>query len=541
MKGAAVGAAGVAAAGVLASCAPAATPTTAPAATATPVVCPECPPCPVPGVPEKWDKEADVVVVGYGGAGASTAITAHDAGAKVVLLEKAPEGEEGGNTRVSGNLWFNPSPADKAITYLNAMADGYPIPPDVVGAWAEEMGKNTDWVTSLGGTPCVPEPQSSFCSPEFPELPGAECSTTYFATEGGWGQERLWKILKANVEEREIEVLYGTPAKELVQNLETKEILGVIAEREGETIYIKAKKAVVLTCGGFENNPQMVRDFLAVQKTAPLGTPYNTGDGIEMVQKVGAALWHMGAQAGMSLNFQIPGTDCAIFLSPSMAAILGGEAAWGSILVDGDGQRFLNETIRDCHGYVRLNSVWHPKPVPEPAYLIFDDKVRRGAPLMTPLPAGWPLLVLKVTWSQDNSEEIAKGWIIKGDTLSELGAAIDVDARALEETVDKYNGYAAAGTDVDFARPAEKMGPLETAPFYAIPLTRAILNTQGGAKRNKDARIVDPDDNPIPRLYSAGEFGSVYSFLYNGGGNVGETMAFGRIAGRNAAAEEPWA
>ena len=67
-----------------------------------------------------------------------------------------------------------------------------------------------------------------------------------------------------------------------------------------------------------------------------------------------------------------------------------------------------------------------------------------------------------------------------------------------------------------------------------------ILNTQGGPKRNVKAQIVDPDDKPIPRLYSAGELGSMYSFLYNGGGNVGECLAFGRIAGRNAAAEKPW-
>jgi len=533
VKGAAVGAAGVAAAGVLASCAPAATPTptTVPGATATAVRAPECPPCPVLGVPETWDYEADVVVVGYGGAGASTAITAHDAGAKVLLLEKAPEGEEGGNTRVSGNLWFNPAPADKAITYLNAMADGYPIPEDMVRVWAEEMGKNADWVTSLGGTPYAPEPQSAWCSPEFPELPGAECSTTYFATEGGWGQERLWKILKANVEERGIEVLYGTPAKELVQNLETKEILGVIAEREGETIYIKAKKAVVLTCGGFENNQEMIRDFLSRPQMTPMGTPYNTGDGIKMAQRIGAALWHMDAQAGMSLAFKAPGTDTTAMVGP-------GGASW--IRIDGNGKRFINETIVARHGYVYLHGVWAPFPCPVPAYLIFDDTSKPIDYIALGYEMAWAGIVRKLPWSKDSSEEIAKGWILKADTVSELATKIKVDPK-LEETVKKYNEYTSTGIDAEFGRSMEGLTPIATAPYYAMPLVPCLLNTQGGPKRNKDARILDLEDKPIPRLYSAGELGSMYSFLYNGGGNVGETMAFGRIAGRNAAAEKAWA
>ncbi len=537
VKGAAVGGAGVAAAGMLASCAPAPVPTTAPGETAAPApTCPpagECAPCPVPGVPEAWDKEADVIVVGFGGAGASTAIAAHDAGAKVLILEKAPEGEEGGNTRVSGNLWFNPAPADKAITYLNAMAAGYPIPQDMVRVWAEEMGKNADWVRSLGGTPYAPEPQSAFCSPEFPELPGAECSTTYFNEEGGWGQSRLWKLLQASVEERGIEVLYGTPAKELIQNAVTKEILGVIAETEGETIYIKAKKAVALTCGGFENNQQMIRDFLSRPQMAQMGTPYNTGDGITMAQRVGAALWHMDAQAGMGLDFQVPGTTNVVSVSP-------GSNNW--IRIDGNGVRFANEKMEVRHGYAYLNGVWLPQPTPVPAHLIFDETVRIARPLSIAhlYQALW-VMVMGLEWSEDNSEEIAKGWIIKADTVSELATKIEVDAGALEATVNKYNGYCDTGIDADFGRPKEGLAPIATAPYYAVPLVPALLNTQGGPKRNPDARILDTEDKPIPRLYSAGELGSMYSFLYNGGGNVGETMAFGRVAGRNAAAEEAWA
>jgi predicted oxidoreductase len=82
--------------------------------------------------------------------------------------------------------------------------------------------------------------------------------------------------------------------------------------------------------------------------------------------------------------------------------------------------------------------------------------------------------------------------------------------------------------------------PLGDGPYYAIELSPSMLNTQGGPRRDEKAQIVRPDGSPIPRLYSAGELGSIYSYLYQGTGNIGECLAFGRIAGRNAAAETPW-
>ena len=104
-------------------------------------------------LPEKWDIAADVVVVGFGAAGAATAITAHDAGARVLILEKAPKGQEGGNTRVAAQGYLNATPVDKAITYLNALCGPYAVPQDMVRVWAEEISKNNEWVKSIGGDP----------------------------------------------------------------------------------------------------------------------------------------------------------------------------------------------------------------------------------------------------------------------------------------------------------------------------------------------------------------------------------------------------
>ena len=96
----------------------------------------------------------------------------------------------------------------------------------------------------------------------------------------------------------------------------------------------------------------------------------------------------------------------------------------------------------------------------------------------------------------------------------------------------------AAGEDADFGRKL-MLSPLAKGPFYAMELSPSMINTQGGPRRNEEAKILRPDGTPIPRLYSAGELGSIFSYLYQGTGNIGECLAFGRIAGRNVAAETP--
>ena len=116
---------------------------------------------------------------------------------------------------------------------------------------------------------------------------------------------------------------------------------------------------------------------------------------------------------------------------------------------------------------------------------------------------------------------------------------VQADPVALEQTVARWNASCAGGADGEFGRKL-MLNPIAQAPFYALELSPSMLNTQGGPRRNEHARIVRPDGSEIPRLYSAGELGSIYSYLYQGTGNLGECLAFGRIAGRNAAAETPW-
>jgi predicted oxidoreductase len=107
----------------------------------------------------------------------------------------------------------------------------------------------------------------------------------------------------------------------------------------------------------------------------------------------------------------------------------------------------------------------------------------------------------------------------------------------LDASVRRYNALAQEGKDSDFGRDPNRIAAIRAPPYYAMELTPSFINTQGGPRRDKNARVIATNGDTIPRLYSAGELGSIYAFNYNAGGNIGECFAFGRIAGRNAAKE----
>jgi len=486
-------------------------------------------------MPERWDIEADVVVVGFGGAGAATSITAHELGASVVILEKAPEGEEGGNTRVAGQGYLNVSSVQDAIDYLNAMCGPYTVPQTMVRVWAEEVSKNNDWMLSVGGDP--QEHQHPPAGIEFPELPGSQ-SMHKFHDGDVLGYSFTWKFFEKAMKSRPIRILYETPGRELIQDGITKEILGVRAERNGQPVYVKARKAVVLTCGGFENNQEMIRNYLpGVPYCYTSGTPYNEGDGISMALAVGADLWHMNNYAGPSMALKVPEYKTTFSMTPLH---FGHEQPGGMIVVGPNGKRFGDEKLRTRHGKVNLRGVWEPLAVPCPMYMVFDHALFTHGPLYDKHPvSGWGRIVERYNWSDDNTAELERGWIKKAASLAELAREIGVPVDSLEDSVARWNAACAAGVDAEHNR-TKMLVPFGAGPYYAIELSPSMLNTQGGPRRNEKAEIVRPDDSPIPRLYSSGELGSIYSYLYQGTGNIGECLAFGRIAARNAVALRPW-
>ncbi|MBV8118588.1 MAG: FAD-dependent oxidoreductase [Alphaproteobacteria bacterium] len=479
--------------------------------------------------------ETDVVVVGFGAAGAATAVTAHERGAKVVILEKAPEGQEGGNTRVAGQGYLNTSSVESALAYLTALCGPYTVPEAMVRVWAQEMCQNNAWLESLGGDP--QEHQHPPVGIEFPDLPGSDC-VHKFHDGPTYGYSNTWKMFARLVKQRPIPVLYETPGRELIQHHVTKEILGVRSQHGHKSISIKARRAVVLTCGGFENNQDMIRNYLpGLPYCYTSGTPYNEGDGIQMAMSVGADLWHMNNYAGPSMALKVP----EIRTTFSMQALHFSKVmAGGMIVVGPDGNRFCDEKYKTRHGKVPVNSRWLPLTTPCPMFMIFDQTLFSAGPLYDKTPShGWTQIIERYEWSPDNRAEQAKGWIKTADTITALAALIGLDPGRLADTVKRWNRYCEANHDPEFGRRL-MMAPIIERPLYAVELSPSMLNTQGGPRRNEKAQIVRPDGTPIARLYSAGEMGSIYSYLYQGTGNIGEALAFGRVAGRNAAAEPPW-
>lgn len=481
--------------------------------------------------PAKWDDEADVVVVGYGFAGMTTAITAHDAVAKVLMLEKAPEAEKGGNSRVCGNIVFWPSHVEKAKAYFKALTGAYTdnISDEMINVWATEMHANRAWLEKFGMKAAV------FPLVEFPEFPGSDCVQCLMNGEGPPGDARIFdRIIEPAMKARKIRVLYETPAVSLVKV--DNEIVGVVGERNGKRIAIKAHRGVVLTCGGFENDPTMVRTYIeGLPHIYPSGTPHNTGDGIRMAVNVGAELWHMNNIAGPEFFFKAPDIPVSRWTN-----IPGRNYIW----VAADGTRFVAEgticLVSDRHGKVKFHGDWFQQPAPAPIHMIFDETFRKSGPIGKGFNFSWDYFHGNhYDWSDDNSREIANGWIKKAGSMRELAGLIGLSPDALEGTVARFNGFAQNHKDADYARAPGTLAAVQTAPFYAIELTPSFVNTQGGPRRDHNAQVIGTDGKPIGRLYSAGELGSIYANLYQGGGNVGECFAFGRVAGRNAAREKP--
>ena len=338
--------------------------------------------------------------------------------------------------------------------------------------------------------------------------------------------------------------MFDTPAIRLIQNPETKEILGVVAKNKDTEIVIKAKKAVVLCCGGFEYNETMKLNFLRAYPVHFYGWRYNTGDGIEMAQKVGAGIWHMNNWSGRCVPWFKEHEIAYIFSGPT-----GGT---NYIYTNKYGARYGNEKTPSFghNWWIKLTDfdIDEPGYTRIPTWLIFDETTRLGGPIsmasktmgISSLP---PELGGTDIWSKDNSVEIQNGWILKADTIDDLAKAIgeQIDPALLAKTVTDYNQYCTDQKDAEFNRQPATLKPIITPPFYAVKLYPGGPNTQGGPIRNAKSQVCDYENNRIPRLYSNGECGSVYGFLYpTGGGNLCELTAFGRIAGTNAAAEKAW-
>lgn len=479
---------------------------------------------------QSWDAEYDVVVAGIGFAGMVAAMTAADAGASVLLVEKLADGEAGGNSRVCGQMFFNGTgDVDATKAYLTALCGSRTLPEDILDTYAQAYANIADDVAYYSALD-----QAEFLdvagmgeilgkmSPEYPELEGAP-SCQLWATHMGVSDSYLYQAVRANLEENyadKVEVWFESPAAELVQDAQTKAVLGVKVDNAGAEKAIRAKGGVVLACGGFENDRDMCAAYINLVGYACIGALGNTGDGVRMAQKAGANLWHMTSWAGgfglAGLSFMVPEDRNA----SQIATLSQNEMNTGAVILVGkEGKRWVNESETPRHGKVSNgNGQWLNPEFPDGIYAIYDKEQYDAA-----------------TAAQLIPEEFL-GDVVECTSVDEAAATIGCDAATLAETIEDYNGFAQNGKDYAFGRDAQYMRALEGDAYYLVPLKPDLLNTQGGPEHDAQAQVIDLDGNPIAGLYAAGELGGLTTQMYAGGMNVGECFIMGKIAGANAAA-----
>ena len=318
----------------------------------------------------KYAATYDVIVVGFGAAGATAARFAADNGAKVLLIDKAPKGHEGGNTRYAGQVVLTGYDKEKMQQYFKAMYGPIQIDEDILNTYVDGICKIPEYMqkyleiehpTSYNKVHRDPDWQAfaNDLSPEYPEFDGSD-TVDITSVHDGYFDAHLWKTVRHQVEKRsdQIDVWLASPAKHLIQNPDNKVIEGVQIERNGQLVNVRARNGVVLTLGGFENNPQMIQNFIGVPKLKVMGTLYNTGDGIKMAQEVGAQFWHMTSFEGYGFSagftFENPEESRGKFILDAWP-----ELSDGSIFIAADdGSRYLKEDEHGRHGHVYQHGEW---------------------------------------------------------------------------------------------------------------------------------------------------------------------------------------
>ena len=463
----------------------------------------------------RWDDEADVVVVGFGAAGSSAAWEAATAGASVLVLERA--GAAGGAAAMSDGMVYLgggtstqraagfADSVENMRTFLTAACGPAPDAAKI-DVYCERSVEHHDWLLARGvrflgtylpeggGTSPLDGEGLLFTGGEnaapFDELvpPAPRAHATQGARPGG---SALMAALSAAALETGARVEFDTRADRLVVD-DQQRVVGVVASRYGDDRVIRARTGVVLTAGGFINNPEMVEQYAPVlQLTAlRLGTDGDDGRGIRMAQAVGARVKRMDA------------VECALPFNAPRGLKYG-------ILVNRLGQRFVNEDT--YMGRVGQRAL--VKELGE-VYLVVDEA--HYAP---------------------NWLGIAATWVC--ESAAELETEIGLPAGSLVGTIDYFNSHAAHGEDPLFGKRKPTLEPL-VPPLAAFDLraTKFIYApfTLGGLHTTVDGEVLDLDGSPIPGLYAAGRTTSgVAAQGYCSGVSLGDSTLFGRLAGRAAA------
>lgn len=433
---------------------------------------------------QNQDVEVDVLVIGAGGAGLTSAITAAENGAKVILLEKLPF--VGGNTQISATgitasdtiLHKNQGISFTVEDHIKrTMETGKDVPNlELVTLLAQSSSDAVDWLISLGLEYKVKNEEEPFW---------------IIPVEGHYGAQLVAAMKAEAAKYDNLEIRTENKALELI--LENSVVVGAVVENSNGTYNIKAKN-VILATGGLNNNPEMIAEYNAKYAGIHTGmtTPGATGDGIVMAKAVGANLIDME-------HFQV--RPLSLNGEWFRETILSTEGK-GGILVNLDGERFTNETLSPKELVTEILGQRD-----RVAYFIFDQEMAETA---------------------DGKKAFTKGSGVSADTIEELATLIGLDAATLAKTVEAYN----QGVDA-FSR--KTMGKITVGPFYAVKTMPSNHYTMGGVEINKDAQVIGTNGAPVPGLYAAGEVvGGLYGPGRVAGNNTLDDIVFGKIAGRNA-------
>ena len=463
--------------------------------------------------------EVDVLVVGFGLAGAAAALTAHDAGARVAIAERTGAG--GGNCVHSGGFLFNVE-GPSAVDHLDALCFGK-TDRAVLDAFADGLPRVGEWLAGLGAR-TAPVDMAAFGGmlPSWPHFPGAG-AVSYAQMVPPAGERpgaALWHAVEAAVHARGIPVTYDARATELLLDGDGR-VCGAVVDHRGESVAVRAGGGVVLACGGLEADPVM-RDTYLPLPLVSVGHPGNTGDAITLATAAGAGLWHMSAFFGWPA-FSAAGFPAAFTLDVHAPSF---------IFIDGDGHRFADETGWEVHDRVRAVTAYLPRRPNRPrmpGWIVFDEAARLAGPLHGIV--GTPNAY---RWSKDNSAEVASGWISSGSDPDQLAAAAGIPAVTLRATLDGYATAVTDGHDALFDRSAATLAPLRP-PLYAIRMEPGVATASGGPRRDARARVLRPDGRPVAGLFAAGAAGSIWGHLTEHGGGLTDAIVFGQIAGAQAA------
>ena len=487
--------------------------------------------------------DADVVVVGAGGAGMTAAITAAAEGKSVVILES--QSMVGGNSvRATGGM-----NAGKTV-YQDENEFGESAGVEKTLKTAAEKYADNETITALAKTVSEQwaayqaDPTGYFDSVELmeldtmiggkgindPELVETLCANSADAIDwldehgitlhnvssfGGASVKRIHRpvnaegktvsvgsymipLLEENCEKAGVKMMLDTTATEILTDANGAAVGVKATGASGETVTVTAK-AVVLATGGFGANLDMVVKYKPELKGfMTTNAPGIQGQGIEMAQAIGAATVDMD-------QIQIHPTVEA----NTAALITEGLRGDGAILINEEGQRFIDEVgTRDVVSAAEIAQTGSY------SWLVVDQAMADASSVIQ----GY----------------IKKGYTVTGSTYEELGKAMGVDAAAFAETMEKWNGYVEAKNDPDFGR-TSFANPLNTAPYYAVKVTAGVHHTMGGLKINANTEVLNEKGEVIPGLFAAGEVtGGVHGANRLGGNAVADFTVFGRIAGAAA-------